>query len=214
MVMSDERKFFPPSPFRKSSLSGNGNGHQPHFASPSETTHEDARKANLKHAFFFLAVASLLILADRLGRVSEPPNSKSSRPSLQGVSLVLHPRSHLQGQIGVTVLLRLSNVGNHSVFYPVRPDANVPVGQIVTRTSPSSEWMTVSATSPQQSSTGPEFIGRNFVWVEMPPGGWVDGEFYDRGESAGDRAYAIFVKPDRNGDEVRIVSEPYRSSSD
>ena len=206
--MSDEPKFPSRPPSRKSSLLGNGNGHKPHFAPPSEIAHEEERKANLKHAFFFLAVASLLILADRLGRVGEAPNSNSSQPSLQGVTLVLHPRAHVESQVGLIVLFRLSNMGNHSVFYPVRPGTNAPVGQIVTRTSPSSEWMTLSATSQQQWSAGPEFIDRNLAWIEMPPGGWVDGEFSDPGESAGDHAYAIVLKPERTAAAVRITSQP------
>src|SRR5713226_2227123 len=137
--MFDEPKISSLPPSRKSSLWGSGNGRKPHFAPPSEIAHEEERKRNLKHAFFFLAVASLLILADRLGRVSEPPNSNSSRPSLQDVTLVLHTRAHVESQVGFIVLFRLSNMGNHSVFYPVNPGTNVPVGQIVTRTSPSSE---------------------------------------------------------------------------
>ena len=41
---------------------------------PRAGQHEE-RKTNLKHALFFLAVASLLILADWLGRSGETPNS-------------------------------------------------------------------------------------------------------------------------------------------
>ena len=29
----------------------------------------------------------------------------------------------------------------------------------------------------------------------MPPGGWVDGEFPDTGESPEEHAYVIYVKP-------------------
>lgn len=211
--MPDEPKFFPPLPSEKPPLSGDGNGYTPHFAPPSETAHPSARKTNLRRALFFLVVASLLILGDRVGRVSELPNSNSGRPWLQDVTLVLHPRTHVQSQLGVTVLFRLSNVGNHSVFYAVRSDTNVPTGQIVAQASPSSEWMTLSATSQQQSPTEPESIHRNLAWIEMPPGGWIDGEFYDCWEAGGEHAYAIFLKPDRDGDEARIVSQPYHFNS-
>ena len=207
--MSDEPKVFSLPPSREPTLLGSGNGHNPHFAPPSGLAHKEGPKPNLKHAFFYLAVASLLILSNRLGRVSEAPNSNSSRPSLQDVTLVLHPRAYAESQVGLTFRFRLSNMGNHSVFYPVRPDTNVPVGQIVTRTSASPDWITRPATSEQQQSPGTEFIDRNLEWIEMPPGGWVDGEFSDSGKSGGDHAYAIFLKPDRNGDEVRIVSETY-----
>lgn len=202
--MFDEPKVSSLPPSTKS-LSGNGNGHEPQFVPPSEADQQKERKTNLKHALFFLAVAFLLILADRLGRISEVPSS-NSRPFVPGVTLVLHPRAHVGSRVGLIFRFRLNNLGNHSVFYPVHPGTNVPVGQIVTRTSPSSEWMLLSSTL---QDTVPEIIDRNLVWIEMPPGGWVDGEFSDRGESAGDRAYAIFLKPDRNGDEVRIISEPY-----
>lgn len=98
-------------------------------------------------------------------------------------------------------------MGNHAVFYPVRPGTNVLLGQIVTRTFPSSEFL--SATSRQQGAAGPGYIDQNLAWIEMPPGGWVDGEFSEPGASAGEHAYAIFLKPSRNGDEVQVVSESY-----
>jgi len=49
------------------------------------------------------------------------------------------------------------------------------------------------------------------TWVEMPPGGWVDGEFHDPGESPGEHAYAIYVKPARDVSVIRIVSNSYPS---
>lgn len=208
--MSDKPKFSS-TLSRKSSSLGNGNGHKSYFGPPSELAHEEERKVNLKHAFFYLAVASLLILADQLGRVSEVPNSKSSRPSLEGVTLVLHPQAHVGSQFGLTVRFRFGNVGNHSVFYPVRLDTGVPIGEIVTRTSASSDWMPLSANSRQQWSPARAFIDRNLAWIEMPPGGWVDGEFSEPGDWAGEHAYAIFLKPDRDAETVRILSEPYHS---
>jgi hypothetical protein len=99
-------------------------------------------------------------------------------------------------------------MGNHSVFYPVHPNANAPIGQILTRVSPSSEWMTLSA-SQQQRATAPESTDRNLAWIEMPPGGWVEGEFYDHGESPGDHAYAISLKLDRSGNTAQITSNLY-----
>lgn len=207
--MVDEPSLSSLPPSRESSLSGNGNGHKPHFAPPSEPAHQEERKVNLKRAYFFLAVAFLLILADRLGRVSQVPSSNSSRPPLQGVSLVVHARRHAENQVGLIFRFRLNNLGNQSVFYPVYPGTNVPVGEIVTRTSPSSEWTIVSAIFQQHGSAVPEPIDRNVAWIEMPPGGWVDGEFSDRGESTGDHAYEIFLKPERTAAAVRITSQPY-----
>lgn len=157
-MVSDELKVSSLPPSRKSSVQGNGNGHKPHFVPSSEIGHQEERKTNLKHALFFLVVASLLFLAERLGRISEVPSSNSSRPSVQGIIVVLHPWAHVRSQVGPIFLFRLNNLGNHSVFYPVHPGTNVPVGQIVTRTSPSTEWITLSATSQQQESTNPTSI--------------------------------------------------------
>jgi hypothetical protein len=212
--MSDEMEFFSLPPSRKSSSLGNGNGHKhtPQFAPPLEIRHDGGRTVNLKYAVFYLVVAALLILADRLARVSEAPNSNSNRPALQDVSLVLHRQAHLESQAGFMVHFRLSNMGNRAVFYPVHPGTNVPVGQLVTRMSPSSGWTTLFTSPQQQRSTASE-TDRNLSWIEMPPGGWVDGEFSEPGKSAGEHAYAILLKADRNGGEARVVSEPYRPNS-
>ena len=97
------------------------------------------------------------------------------------------------------------------VFYFVCFDIGVLIGEIVTRTSASSDWMPLSANSRQQWSPAWAFIDRNLAWIEMPPGGWVDGEFSEPGDWAGEHAYAIFLKPDRDAETVRILSEPYHS---
>ncbi len=208
--MSDEPKF---SFFRlsiKPISSRNGNGSKSHLISPTDTAPGEGRKANLKRVFFFSGVAILLILANQLGHVKkDDSDSNSSAASVAGVKLALYTQEHPENQIGVVVRFRLSNMENHPVFYPVRPGTDVPVGQIVARTSPSSEWMTLSATSQQQGSAGPEFIDHNLAWIEMPPGGWVDGQFSDPGESARDHAYAIYLKPEQTAAAVRNTSQPY-----
>jgi hypothetical protein len=45
----------------------------------------------------------------------------------------------------------------------------------------------------------------------MPPGGWVDGEFQDAGESLEEHAYVIYVKPARNANASRVISNSYLS---
>jgi hypothetical protein len=211
--MSDEPKFISLPPSGGPLLPRNGNGRNPHVGPPSESTHHEGPQPSLKHALFYLVVASLLMLSGVLVRISEPPNPGSTQPFLQGITLVLHSRVRVGNQVALTVRFHLSNMGSHPVLYPVSPGTNVPIGQILTRVSPSSEWMTLSAISQQQSPTGAESIDRNLAWIEMPPGGWVDGEFSDRGESGRDHAYAIFLKPDRDSGEIRIVSQPYRFHS-
>ena len=205
----DFTKRFSVAPSRKSSTSSNGNGHKCHSDRPSELAHREERKANLKHAVFYVAVALVLILAGRLGRVSKAQHSTASQPSGQGVTLVLRLQARLETQFGLTVRFRLGNAESHSVFYPVYPGTNVPVGEIVTRASSSSDWMPLSAKSQLQWS--PESIDRTLRWIEMPPGGWVDGEFSDPGMRGGEHAYAILLKPGRDADPLRILSEPYNS---
>ena len=43
----------------------------------------------------------------------------------------------------------------------------------------------------------------------MSPDGWVDGEFYDAGESPEEHAFAIYVKPTRDANGIRIISKPH-----
>jgi len=49
------------------------------------------------------------------------------------------------------------------------------------------------------------------MWIEMPPGGWIDGEFQDTVEFPGEHAYVIYVKPARDASGIRIVSNSYPS---
>ena len=51
----------------------------------------------------------------------------------------------------------------------------------------------------------------NLMWIEMPPGGWIDGEFQDTVEFPGEHAYVIYVKPARDASGIRIVSNSYPS---
>ena len=207
IAMSDQAKVPLFRLSTKARSSENGNGRKSHLISTADAAPE--RKANLKRAFFFLAVAFLLILASQLRRVGETPDSISTRAFGRGISLSLSPRREGGNQIGFVVQFQLRNAGNRSLFYPARPGTSAPVGQIVSRASGSSEWMTPSGTLKQQGAAVQELIDRNLAWIEMPPGGWVDGAFQDPKEFPGWHAYAIYVKAERNADEVLIVSEPY-----
>jgi|CZKC01.1.fsa_nt_gi hypothetical protein len=206
--MSDEPKF---SFFRlsiKPMSSRNGNGSKPHLISSIDTAPDEEQRANIKRMYFFLGVAILLVLANQLGKVKDDSDLNSSASSLAGTKLDIYPQQHPDNHVGL-VRFRLSNMGNHPVFYPVPPGTNVPNGQIVTRISTSSAWITLPATSQQQGSITPQYVDRNLVWIEMPPGGWIDGEFSDSGESIGEHAYAIFLKPKRTAATARFVSETY-----
>ena len=193
----------------ESSISGNGNDHRFQSDEPFVPPHEEERKVNLRHAVFYLTVALVLILANRFGRVNEPQTSTDSRPSAQDVTLVLRLQAGVESQIGPTIRFRLGNGGRHSVFYPVLLGTSVPVGEIETKTSASSDWMPLSAGSQKQWSS--DSFGRTLAWIEMPPGGWCNGEFSDPGPWPGEHAYAILLKPNRDANPVRILSEAYRS---
>ena len=168
MAVSDEPKF----PFFRLSIkpisSRDGNGSKSHLTSSTDTVPGEERKANLKRAFVFLGLAILLILANQLGHVKDDSDSNSTAASLARIELALYPQQHPENQGGFVVRLGLSNMGNHPVFYPVRPGTNVPLGQIVTRPSSSSEWITLSATSQQQLDAGPGYVDQDLAWMKNP----------------------------------------------
>ncbi len=169
----------------------------------------EERKANIKRAWFFTTVAVLFVLADQLGHVKNGSHSNSGPTSAELVSLTLSPREGSGDRVGLSIQFRLSNRGNHSIFYPMRAGTSVPLGQIVTRTLASSEWITSSTSSEQPVAGVRGFMDTSLAWIEMPPGGWVDGEFRDAGESRGEHAYVIYVKPAWDASGIRIVSNSY-----
>jgi hypothetical protein len=161
-------------------------------------------RPNLKYAAFFVTVAILFVLVNHFGPVTDTHEANSGAASSTAVSLTA---SRLAD--GRSVRFQLSNRGNHSVFYAVGAGTSVPIGQIVARTSPSSDWMTLSDTSKHGVSGSQEITDPNVAWIEMPPGGWVEGEFRDARESTEEHAYAIFLKLGRKANAVRIVSNSY-----
>ena len=185
------------------------NGDQP--CSPSQPHPEPAedRKADVKLAAFFLAVALLFVLVNHVGHVKDASDANSGTGSAASLSLTVSPPERLGD--GFSVRFRLSNRGNHSVFYSVGTGTNAPIGQIVARTSPSSKWMALSGNSKHGVSAIQESMDPNLAWIEMPPGGWVDGEFHDAGQFPGEHAYAMVLKPLRNASAVTIVSNSYFS---
>jgi hypothetical protein len=156
-------------------------------------------------------VALLFVLAEHLGRVEERTGTNVGPDPTALVSLTLSPPQRSGDRDGFFVRFRLSNRGSHSVFYPISTTTNMPMGQLVARPTPSSDWMRLSSTSVQRALAVQEYDDPNLRWIEMPPGGWANGEFSDPGDWTGDHAYAIFLKPARNADTVRILSEPYGS---
>ncbi len=193
-----------PSPSKKT------NGDRP-YSLPKNNNDEEERQLNIKLAVFFTVVALLFVLAERLGRVQERTGTSVGPDSTALVSLTLSPPQRSGNRTGFSVRFRLSNHGNHSVFYPVNRTTSEPTGQLVARTSPSSEWMSLSSTLKQRLPAAREFVASNLTWIEMPAGGWVEGEFSDPGESPNEHAYVIYVKPERDAKGISIVSKSYVS---
>ncbi len=193
------------------SSSSKTNSDKQRLLSPNDGDASEERKANIKRAWFFATVAVLFVLANQLGHVRNASDSNSEPASAASVSLTLSRLERPRERVGFSVRFRLSNGGKHSIFYPMRAGTNAPLGQIVARTSPSSEWISLSTTSKQQASPVSGFMDTNLTWIEMPPGGWVDGEFHDANESSEEHAYVIYVKPARDVSVIRIVSNSYPS---
>jgi hypothetical protein len=209
MAVPDEPRF---SFFRisiKPVSSRDRNGSGSHSVSSTDAVPGEERKADIRRAFFFSGVAILLVLANHLGHVKGDSDSRSTAAAVARVELVLYPQQQLENHASFVVRFGLSNMGNHPVFYPVRPGTNVPLGQIVTRASPSSEWITLAAPSQQQGAAAPGYIDPNFVWIEMPPGGWVEGQFPDLLRPGGDQAYVVQLKSEPKAKVVSLVSSPY-----
>lgn len=197
-----------------SSSSRKTNGDKLGLLSPGDGDARQDRKANLKLAWFFGTVAVLFVLADQLGRVQKQTDANVAPDSTALVSLkVLSPVRSGNGS-GFSMRFRLSNRGNHSVFYPIDTTTRAPVGQLVARTSPASDWTSLSNTSNERVAAVRNFTDQTLRWIEMPPGGWVDGEFPDTGKSPVEHAYAMYVKPTRDANAIRIVSNSYNSLSD
>lgn len=171
----------------------------------------EERRANIKRAWFFATVALLFVLADLLGHRKTTSDSNDLPVAASSVSLTLSPHQGPRDGNGFFIRFRLSNRGNHPVFYPVRSATSEPIGQLVARTTLLSDWISLSSTSAPRLPAVHEDNDPNLTWIEMPPGGWADGEFFDSGDWTGEHAYAIFLKPSRNAGTVRILSEPYGS---
>jgi len=196
------------------SISGNGKGllHASILARGSPTREE--RKTYLKYALFCLTVAVLLVIGNQLGKKTPGTNGQSmptlsvrfdlSFEQLHDKATGKDPQSETSRYL---VRFRLSNGGNHPVFYPVHPGTNVPVGHVVYRTTGASEWTALPWSPKSTASSQP--VDQSLAWIEMPPGGWIDGQYQDPGWPGGDHAYVVELKSERNAKVVRMVSPPY-----
>ncbi len=124
-AMSGRPKFSAFRPWVQPSLSKKKNGDS--LRPRSLPIDEEERQANLKLAVFFAVVALLFALAEHLGHVQEREDANLGADSTALVSLTLSPPQRSGNRAGFSVRFRLSNGGNHSIFYPVRTEINMPI---------------------------------------------------------------------------------------
>jgi hypothetical protein len=172
----------------------------------------------LKFAIFYLIVAAILFATNEAAKNLMAGRNKSQWQSNLGLDLSLDRKSE-PNRLGrnaagepYVVRFRLRNQGNQPIFYPVSTNTNRPVGHLVYRIAPGSDW---SLPSEPELSSGPAQLNANghIAWVEMPPGGWADGEYDDRGSPAGEHAYELDLKFAADGRVRPLLSHPYPTSA-
>jgi hypothetical protein len=196
--------------FRIHLLSGNGMRRNQQDAERSK-----GQKQLLKYAIFYLVVATILIVAnqaakDPMARAHQAETPSNLHLDLSVTKLETNPaESNTAGRGAIVVRFRLTNQGNQPIFYPVSPGTNRAIGQIVYRIAPGADWEPLSVSDLSRSTPGHENVQAHVAWVEMPPGGWADGEYEDPGSPAGDHAYALEVKVAPDGKVSSLLSRAY-----
>lgn len=169
----------------------------------------------MKYVIFCLVVAIAIFIGNQIAKY--PPASgqqTNETPNVRfDVSLDRPPDSGVSRGPGKSdghhVRFRLANQGNSPVYCPVVPGTNVLVGHVVHRASVQSDWVALpsadSITVADQSASD-----HDWAWIELPPGGWIDGQFYDPRQPNDDHAYAFDLKPGREAAIVQFISQPLR----
>lgn len=200
-----------------------------HFASGNGTrrNHQNAlagnpkdRIQNLKYAIFYLVAAIILFLANRVSTHPAGNGNQSQSLSNLRIDLSVAPKletnptgSNAASGGTFVVRFRLTNQGNQPIFYPVSPGTNHPMGQIIYRVAPGGDWKPLSASELSPSTPGQQNVKAHLAWVEMPPGGWANGEYEDPGSPAGDHAFALDVKVATDGKVTPLLSRAYPVNS-
>ena len=115
----------------------------------------------------------------------------------------------IQRQFGVHGAVPVKQQGEPFGLLSNRYHDKGALGQLVARASSKSDWTSLSANSERMVSSVEGLGDSKLNWIETPPGGWVDGDFQDVGESPEEHAYVIYVKVAREGNGIGIVSRPY-----
>ncbi len=196
--------------------SGNGTGRKD--AVDRDLEKQQERTRNLRFGIFYLVVGLLLFLANQFAKQPQADGSQPNALSNVGLDLSVGRKPEPTGAApteGTTYVIRfrLTNRGNQSLFYPVYPGTNRPIGRLVYRTAAGSEWVLLSWPKELTSTSAPPSVGSKVSWVEMPPGGWVDGMYNDPGSPGEDHAYEIDLKVATDANVVRFISRAYRVST-
>ena len=171
----------------------------------------------LKYASFYLVVAVILLVTNQAAK--NAIGSANQSQSLSNLHIELSVAHNLEpdrlgsgptGRGKYVIRFRLTNQGNQPIFYPVSSDTKRPVGQIVYRIAPQSDWKPLSESELSASSRPQQ---RGVAWIEMPPGGWAEGEFEDPGSPAGDHAIEVDVKVATDGKANPLLSRAYSVNS-
>jgi hypothetical protein len=195
--------------FRIDLISGNGmHRNQQGADGPKD------RRQLLKYAIFYLVVAAILFATNQAVKNPTLSANQSQSPLNLGIDLSVArnfhgTRTESNGARTATyvVRLRLTNQGNQPIFYPVSPDTNRPMGQIVYRVTPQSDWKPLPESEPSPSPA--QLNSRGVAWIEMPPGGWAAGEYEDPGSPPGDHAFELEVKVGTAGKISPLLSRAY-----
>ena len=189
--------------WEEASIAGNGDKALPR----SGSNLVDDRTANVKRATFFVAVALIIVFANHLTLRKNASDENRGAAFPPGVSISV--RHRVDGDVQSSMFFRPDNMGRHSIFYAASAGTSTPFAEIVARASGSSRWMTPSGVPVDQNTPCDGRRDKAVTWTEMPPEGWVDGEFQDAEDFPGEQAYAIFAKPPLEGKVGRVFSKAY-----
>jgi len=192
-----------------------GNGTRPNAQGADGLTH---RTQLLKYAIFYLVVAAVLFVTSQVAKKTVGGANQTQSPSNLHIDLCVG-RKLDQNRLGsaagkgvYVVHFRFSNQGNQPIFYPVSSNTNRPIGHLVYRITPGSDWRLLA--EPDISASGPAQLNAKgrITWIEMPPGGWVDGEYDDPYSPSGEHAYELDLKFAADGKVSPLRSHPYLAS--
>jgi hypothetical protein len=174
------------------------------------------RRQLLKYAIFYLVVAAILVVANKPAKSPTAAAAElRSAVNLQidlSVTRKVEPNRLASNVAAVgahVVRFRLTNEGNVPIFYPVSSNTRRPMGRIVCRNAPGADWKAIL--TPELSRLAPTQLNLNaeVAWIEMPPGGWADGDYVDPGFPGGEHAYEMGLKYAADGKVTTFLSNPY-----